>query len=674
MAKTTLTDHHYGTIEPDVHFLVETKEDAKAISDLGFSAHVYSLEGAPLTGWTPAKGLAEKELNELGSSLHKKTIVLLMARYIHASDKVQKLCTALKEFAPNINATFTAPQTEPGASIKGTIEHFGTELMPTIMGIGHLMITDQAEQAETFEDTGDDDDEKATILFNMVQSSFTLARTRDNSLLFLLPNPTAKLTSRAYEIGSTELRHWMTRTYYERTKKVVPSKDVRDVVETLAGLASASPHILTISNRTFQDLNGKIWIDLGTENGNVAVIEDGSWTIESSLPYSSGHAFLRNEATLPINNPQEVKLKDARATLETHLLPYINAQNEDWPLVVAWMINHLIPNHYSPILMLLATQGSGKSTATKAVKFAVEGGLELGEVGGFKDNEDDVMVAMSKARVTMYDNVSKISEDLSDTLCKVVYGTTHEKRKLRTDSDVVTLKVNSSLILNGIETGQLRGDLKSRMVTVNLNSGVLKQMTGANLKTDIVKAHPAIYGALLTLIANVLPLLVQAPEWPSDGPKGMRMQDYARVLWALDQLWNTNGIARYISSLNQATEELLDDPLLLTATALVRRYGTYISEDGAYEGIIGAKELLNAYNGMGVGSRLQLGAAERETINPQKLGGMLTRAQGEWTRLGVTIRKEDRITLRGVQQVTYWIRVSNPELQTQSASVNVDNF
>jgi len=672
MAKTTLTDHFNGSTEPDTHFLVETKEDAQALSALGFSAHVYSIEGSPLTGWTPAKGLAEKDLNELGSGLQSKTIVLLVARYVHANDKVQKLCAALKDFAPNINAAFHAPQTEPGVSVKSTIEHFGTDLMPNILGMGHLLVSAPVEQPEAME-SGDDED-ASTMLFNMVLDSFTLARTRDNATLFLLPNEKAKLTFRAYEIGSTELKHWMTRTYNERTKKVVPSSATRDVVETLAGRASASPHVFTISNRTFQDLSGKIWIDLGTENGNVAVIEEGSWQIETSLPYSVGHAFLRDEATLPIGTPQPVSLQDARQTLEAHLLPYINAQNEDWPLVVAWMVNHLFPTNDSPILMLLATQGSGKSTATKAVKFAVEGGLELGETRRYKDNEDDIMVAMSKARVTMYDNVSKVSEDMSDLLCQVVYGTTHEKRKLRTDSDVVNLKVDSSLILNGIETGQLRGDLKSRMVTVNLNAGVLKQMTGASLKNDIVKAHPAIYGALLTLVANVLPLLPQAPTWPSDGPNGMRMQDYARVLWALDQLWSTNGISRYISALNEAAEDLLDDPLLLTATALVRRFGTYVSEDGVYEGVIGATELLNAYNGLSIGTRLQLGNAEREPINPQKLGGLLTRRQGEWTRLGVTLRKEDRITLRGIQQVTYWIRVSNPNLQLQAASVNVENF
>ncbi|MFF5793695.1 hypothetical protein ACFY5D_16740 [Paeniglutamicibacter sp. NPDC012692] len=667
MTKLCLTTNFTGSSEPDLHFLVLDQSDAKSLADLGFSAHALGMDGKPITDWTTGKGVAEHEL--AGVLNGRSHLILLLPRYVHENAKVKKLAIALGDFSRNVGATFYNPPIEAGSPVADLIEHYGTSLFATLAAQGHLKVSSDAVEETTGGFASDDD--PATVLFGLVADNFTLARTADRERLFVLPNEKAKLGARAYEVGSSELKHWMTRTYFQATKRVVPNGAVGSVEATIEGMCSASNYVYKLASRTFQDVSGDIWIDLGTDNNNAVLIKDGDWTLQSSLPYSTGTAFLRNEAVLPIGTPNTVRLTDTRTQLETHLLPYVNASHEDWPLVVAWMVNHLIPSHDSPILMLLATAGSGKSTATSAVKFAVEGGLEMDRVSTFKDNEDDVMVAMSKAQVTMFDNVSKVSAELSDRLCQVVYGTTHQKRKLRTDSEVITLNVKSSLILNGIETGHLRGDLKSRMVPINLNSGLLAQMGGRELKTKIVDAHPSIYGSMLTLVANVLPLLDQAPAFASEGSQGLRMQDYARVLWALDHLWGTKGLSTYVTALNGMSEDLLDDPFLLAVASLVRQHGSYNSEDGSYTGLIGTKEMLTRYQASTMSERIQDALGNRPTINAQGIGGKLTRAENEWSRLGVKIKKESRTTIRGEQQVTYWFRIDNQGLMDQAARVSV---
>ncbi|QXQ11489.1 hypothetical protein [Paeniglutamicibacter sp. Y32M11] len=666
MAKISLSSNFTGSTEPDLHFLVQDQADAKALNALGFSSHVLHMDGTPLTDWTKGKNVAENEL--AGMVNNKSHLVLLLPRFAHENAKIKNMAMAFGEFSRNIGIQFHNPPIERGALVSEVIEHFADTIFSMASMNGHLTITpESSEDAEG--PTGNDDDDPATVLFRLIAANFTLARTADREQLFVLPNDKALLGLRAYEVGSSELRHWMTRTYFTSTGKVVPNGAVASVVSTIEGMCAASNYVYKLASRTFQTVSGDIWIDLGTDNNNAVLIKDGAWSIQTSLPYATGTAFLRDGSVLPIQNPAVVSFQDARGKLEKHLLPYANVAPADWPLMVAWMINHMFPNHNSPIMMLLGGSGAGKSTATAAVKYAVEGGLVLGKVGKFKDSEDDVMVAMSKARVTMYDNVSKVSAELSDTLCQVVHGTTHEKRKLRTDSDVVTLKIDSSLILNGIETGHLRGDLKSRMVPINLNSVLVAQSSEQALNDNIVAAHPEIYGALLTLVAKIAPKLSEAPPFPSSGPEGMRMQSYARVLWALDKLWETKGLDHYIKSLNTLSEDLLDDPLLLTIASLVRQHGTYIEEHEAYEGVIGTKEMLHRYQPSTMSERVQEHYGNREPIKPQKLGGMLTRAENEWSRLGVKFSKEARATIRGEQQITYWFRITNQELMDQAKKV-----
>ena len=390
---------------------------------------------------------------------------------------------------------------------------------------------------------------------------------------------------------------------------------------------------------------------------------------------STSRAFVPSESVRPISLPVAAEgVPEAMGVLTSHLKPFVNVEDRDWPLVAGWMVNHLIAGNNSPILMLLGTNGSGKSTACNAINYAVEGGRSVPDSLEFSGKKDDVMVTLSKHKVAVFDNISKISEDLSDNLAQVVYGKTYQKRKLRTDDDLVDLYIKSSVIMNGISTGQLREDLKDRMVVLNLAGTVSQQTNIFDLKASQVEHHPQVYGALLTLVSAVMRVLrdenIPAPK------SRARMDDYARVLGALDHLLGTESVARYLETLDESAEDAQDDPLLLHSVALIRRQANYDEETQVWSGWLGTKELMDAYNTDNDTWNARLSGVHMEALTARTVPERLTRVQAEWARLGVEIRmgEKKRTTVNKRQQTAYpvYIHPKAAELVREARSLDFE--
>jgi hypothetical protein len=121
-----------------------------------------------------------------------------------------------------------------------------------------------------------------------------------------------------------------------------------------------------------------------------------------------------------------------------------------------------------------------------------------------------------------YDNLSHLTPDQSDDLCRVATGGGLGKRKLYSDDDEVTFYAKRPLILNGINEIATRGDLLSRSIVLTLPR-LASPADERSLKAAFEAARPGILGALLDATATAL------RRWPTttlDNPP--RMADFAR--------------------------------------------------------------------------------------------------------------------------------------------------
>ena len=150
------------------------------------------------------------------------------------------------------------------------------------------------------------------------------------------------------------------------------------------------------------------------------------------------------------------------------------------------------------------------------------------------------MTAASGSYVVALDNLSTISDWLSDTLCRAVTGDGDVRRQLYTDGSLVVFSFRRAIIVTGIDFGAVRGDLADRLLPIDLHLITEdRRIEERSIGLAGTRRTPPL-GALLDLVAGVAGALpsVHLETQP-------RMADFARILAAVDDILGTDGLARY---------------------------------------------------------------------------------------------------------------------------------
>ena len=109
------------------------------------------------------------------------------------------------------------------------------------------------------------------------------------------------------------------------------------------------------------------------------------------------------------------------------------------------------------MLVVFGAQGASKSTLSKLARLIVDPSLI--EVASFPHSQKELVQALAHHYFLFFDNVSYISEDQSDTLCKAITGGGHIKRELYSDDDDVIYSFMRCIGVNGINLVTTRPDL-----------------------------------------------------------------------------------------------------------------------------------------------------------------------------------------------------------------------
>jgi len=315
-------------------------------------------------------------------------------------------------------------------------------------------------------------------------------------------------------------------------------------------------------------------IDLGRGDGTLVRVSPGGWRVERDD--ADGPLFRRSRLTSPLPLP-------ARGGHLSELRDLLNVTDASWPLLVSWLVAALVPDVAHPILYLTGEQGTAKTTATKLLVQLVDPSPAPARQS--PRDPDDWSVAASGSWVVGLDNLSHLPRWLSDAMCRAVTGDGLVKRTLYSDADVTVLNYRRVLVVNGIDLGGVRGDLADRMIPIELHP-----ITPAERRTDrdlwraYRAAHPRIFGALLTLLSQVLAALPAAREAMTERP---RMADYAELLAAMDAVSGSNVLASYAAARTELAAAVVEsDQVGAAVTRLVN--GQAVGWEGT------AAELLDA--------------------------------------------------------------------------------
>ena len=89
------------------------------------------------------------------------------------------------------------------------------------------------------------------------------------------------------------------------------------------------------------------------------------------------------------------------------------------------------------------------------------------------------MISASKSRILSFDNLSSLSVDDSDALCRISADGSFSEKTLYTDADEYVIKACRPIIINGVNNCAAQADLADRIIDVEL-----KRINDKDVMTD----------------------------------------------------------------------------------------------------------------------------------------------------------------------------------------------
>src|SRR5947209_2715171 len=255
---------------------------------------------------------------------------------------------------------------------------------------------------------------------------------------------------------------------------------------------------------------------------------------------------------LPLPVPDRVgSIEDLRS--------FLNLSNQnDFVLVLAWLLAAVRSNGPYPLLAISGEQGSAKTVLSKLVRALVD--PNVAPVRALPREERELMIAANNGHLLAFDNLSGLSPWLSDALCRLASGGSFALRQLYTDNEEVLFKAARPTLLNGIEDVIGRPDLADRAIFLTLGPiGEQQRRSEGELWREYELARPEVLGALLDSTVHGLRALgcTQLDQLP-------RMADFALWVTACETaLWPSGTYIRaYAANRRVAIEGTVDaDPV-----------------------------------------------------------------------------------------------------------------
>ena len=244
------------------------------------------------------------------------------------------------------------------------------------------------------------------------------------------------------------------------------------------------------------ELDGKIYLDLCDKAWRVVEVDCEGWRIVDEPPVR----FHRSRGMEPLPEP-------VHGGSIHELRPFVNVgSDDDFVLIVSWALAALRGHGPYTVLVVSGEQGSAKSMFSTILRALLD--PNTAPLRALPRDNRDLFIAAKNSHVLAFDNVSKLPDWTSDTLCRLSTGGGFSVRQLYSDSEEEIFEATRPIILNGIEEIIARQDLADRAIFLQLDPiPDEKRRTENELMASLYEARPRIIGALLDAVSHGLRML-----------------------------------------------------------------------------------------------------------------------------------------------------------------------
>jgi hypothetical protein len=359
-----------------------------------------------------------------------------------------------------------------------------------------------------------------------------------------------------FPVDSEEMAHVLRKAFWEQTKRdfeqpmAMPKKLLKEKIEFLSSMALFEGEQRTISLRVGAPQPRILYVDLCDTERRVVRISPAGWKIEKE----SAVYFRRSVDMLALPVP-------VRGGSAEELAPFLNLPQEQLVLVIGWLLAALRSRGPYPLLALIGPAGSAKSSFARFLRALVD--PDRIPIAGPPRDVRDLNVASLNSHCLAFDNISSLSQALSDGLCRIATGGGIRERKLFTNREQSRFpSFSRPVIVNGVGEFITAPDLLDRSIVLHLQHLDSKQ-TEASMEQNFNAARSRIFGGLLDLMSEGVRNLPSAPVQSSS-----RMAE--AITWAT-ACGLTNFESRYQENLREANQSRVEfDPLAVGIKGLMK--------------------------------------------------------------------------------------------------------
>jgi hypothetical protein len=348
-------------------------------------------------------------------------------------------------------------------------------------------------------------------------------------------------------IRSSAFVSLLAKEFFDRNAKVPTGTALSDARKVLEGRAVHGGPLVNVGLRIAGD-EDVIDIDLGDCRWRMAHVTCDGWTIEPHADRFFRRAPGLLELPAPIRGGSLVELQR-----------FVRVDDADYPLLVAFLVNAIRHRGPYPILLLTGEQGTAKTTTARILRRLID--PNKADVRAEPRENRDLAIAANNGHMLVLDNLSNLSAQMSDALCRLSTGGGFSTRTLYTNDEEIIFDGQRPIIITSIGDVASRADLLDRCLTVRLRpipEG--ERRTEAELWEMFGAAQPRLFGALLDVISVALrnvrdvdravrlkPRMADAFTWALAAAPALGIQDDVIV-----QAWNSTRDEAYAATIESS--------------------------------------------------------------------------------------------------------------------------
>lgn len=364
---------------------------------------------------------------------------------------------------------------------------------------------------------------EATLYCSPEGAPYARCRTRDRRELWPLFESDA----------NGQFAQWLGYRYLHTYQTVVNQAAMRDAMQALRAAAIHNGKVRRIENRVAEH-EGYLYLYLNNDARQVVRVTPDGWSLigEDTCPV----LFLTPKTARALPLP-------VRGGSLDELRPFVNVPDDAaFKLLLGFILLCFHPTGPYAILVLEGEHGSAKSTLTSVIRRLTDPASPV--MRGLPASEDDLIIGGLLNRVYALDNLSGITKQMSDAICRMTQGGGHAKRTLYTNGEETTFDYLRPVVVNGIDDLTKRDDFASRSIVLELpplaDKGWRKDTT---FYAEFDEASGRIFGAILDALVAILQQrndvadvyqsrLAEAEAWVSAGEKalGWEAGTFSRLL------------------------------------------------------------------------------------------------------------------------------------------------